>query len=201
MTTDDYDNAPWQLGRVDSRTTFAQCYASPPANADVASQVAASMLGTLGCIDGNDYLKSILPNAHPYHIETVRALYSQHGDCTAVEFRKDTENRPHRYRRIYNLFLGLVQSGLATFRDIRDNLVYVVVLDSVSRPSGISLDGVAALSAHFDRLVATPRWEYRFEDIPLHSRDERRLSGFLCRKAYLLYKDEIDSFVQSKGWR
>ena len=201
MTTEDYNNAPWQLGEVASRTTFAQCYASPSANVDVASQVAASKLGALGCMDGNDYLKKLLPNAHPYHIETVRALYFHNGDCTALEFRNDTENWPHRYRRIYNLFLGLLQSGCATFCDIRDNLVYVVVLNSASRPTGASLDSVAALSAHFDRLVTSERWEYRFEDIPLHSRDERRLSGFLCRKAYLLYKDEIDSFVQRKGWR
>jgi len=201
MTTEDYNNAPWQLGKEASRTTFAQCYASPPASLDVASQVASSMLGALGCIDGNEYLRNLQPNAHPYHIETVRALYSQHGNCTALEFRKDTENWPHRYRRIYNLFLGLVQSGLATLRDIRDKLVYVVVLDSVSSSTSDSVDGAAALSAHFARLVTTERWEYRFEDLPLHSKDERRLSGFLCRKAYLLYKDEVDSFVQSKGWR
>ena len=201
MTSGDYNSAPWGLAAPRCARSFLSLYQNPPALPVVMQSVSGTLLRGLNALDARIYLRTINSGGNGFGNETVRALIAKGHDVVAWEFREDTHSWAHRFRRIYNLFMGLTGAVHVAVREIRDKLVYVVVRSEDSRPTSED-DFLRVMSASLSRRVADP-WEYDIDDVlsDKNKKDERKLTGFICRKAYVIYKDEIDKYVQFNKWR
>lgn len=201
MTSSDYSVAPWGLAAAGYVSRFLSLYQNPPAPSAVMQAVSGTLLSGLNALDARIYLKAINGGGNGFDNETVRALIAKGRDVVAWEFREDTHNWAHRFRRIYNLFMGLYGSARVALPDIRNRLVYVVVRAEEARTTG-SNQFTHMMSASLSRHVANP-WEYKMEDVlaDKNKKDERKLAGFICQKAYVIYKDEIDKYVLFNKWR
>ena len=187
MTKDDFENAPWGLETA-SRTMFDD----------------------VPCVDGCSWVSAICPpGTSGYFTETVPTVHSRATGVFALEDRSKTSSWAHRYRRIYNLFLALVQHKGLSMSELREKLFYVVLQpertaegssfssDLIELSDGLSTvaEGASGSSAVEDV------WEFEPTDHEVNKReeDERRLSGFLCKKAYLIYPHEMAAFAAKKG--
>ena len=201
MTSNDYRSAPWGLSAAAYASGFLPLFQNPLAASAVMQSVSGTLLSGLNALDARIYLRAINGGGNGFSNETVRALIAKGRDVVAWEFREDTHSWAHRFRRIYNLFMGLTGAARVPVKDIRDKLVYVVVRSEDSRPTSED-DFLRVMSASLSRRVADP-WEYDIDDVlaDKNKKDERKLTGFICRKAYVIYKDEIDKYVRFNKWR
>lgn len=199
MTEADFKAGTWRLG-ADYRDTFAALYSRPDERAEIAKALADAGFGDAVCVDAARWIRDVAADGTPATWDTVRALHANDADVIALEFMADTRNAAHRMRRVYNLFFALVQNAVATFADVRSRLVYAVVLDTGRRRKGTSSEATDTLTTSLTSLVNDP-WEYEMSEIAnVNAKcDERRLSGLVCKKAYLLYESELRSFAKSKG--
>lgn len=201
MTRSEYSSAPWGLAAAGYASCFLSLYQSSPTCPAVMRTVAGTLLGGLNALDARLYLRTINGGWNGFSNETVRALIAKGRDIVAWEFREDTHSWAHRFRRIYNLFMGFYDSAHVAVKEIRDKLVYVVVRPEDERPT-LDEHLPHMMSASLSRRVANP-WEYDMEDVldDKNKKDERKLTGFICRKAYVIYKSEIDKYVRFSKWR
>lgn len=201
MTSNDYSSAPWGLATAGCANGFLPLYQNPPAVPAVMQSVSGTLLSGLNALDARMYLRTLNGGGNGLNNETVRALIAKGHDVVAWEFREDTHSWAHRFRRIYNLFMGFYASAHVAVKEIRDKLVYVVVRPEDERPT-LEEHLPHMMSASLSRRVANP-WEYDMEDVldDKNKKDERKLTGFICRKAYVIYKSEIDKYVRFSKWR
>ena len=201
MTTKDLKSAPWGIGAL-PLVRFPALYSQALVSATISQVIANSRLNSIKCIDANRFLRQMSPLRLGIHTETLRAIISKGGTVFAWEFRLDTENWTHRFRRIYNLVLGLLDAGGIHIKELRQSLVYVVVKEYSNCDSGSRMEYVNELNTSLSRLVSAP-WEYDVEDVLSDKRkkDERKLTGFICRKCYIIYESEIDDFITYNQWR
>ncbi len=201
MTINDLNSAPWGIGGM-PLVDFPVLYSRTLTSTLIGQTIANSKLNSIKCIDAQQFLRQLSPSNLEIHTETLRALISKKGDVFAWEFRDDTENWTHRFRRIYNFALGLLDASGVSIDELRKKLVYVVVKDSSSVDSDSTMESVDELNTSLSRLVRDP-WEYDVEDVlsDKRKRDERKLTGFICRKCYIIYECEIDAFITHNQWR
>ena len=199
MTDADFKAGTWRLG-ADYRALLVALYAQPNEQDGIVRTLVDAGFGDAVCVDAARWIRDVAADGTPATWDTVRALHANDADVIALEFRADTRNAAHRMRRIYNLFFALVQNAVATFADVRSRLVYAVVLDSGRRRKGTSSEATDTLTTSLTSLVNDP-WEYEMSEIAnVNAKcDERRLSGLVCKKAYLLYESELRAFATSKG--
>lgn len=153
---------------------------------------------------GSAYLDSIIPNAQPVHRESVSDLDFVGALMVAWENRNETSSGSHRIRRIYNLVLGMVMSGIRTFGEVRGQLLYVNVLKDSDYRRVLSVpneDPTGVMTSLLSSLVGDA-WEYDPVEINrYHIRVpiEYKLTGLICKKAYLVYERELEDFKHKKG--
>lgn len=199
MTTLDFSSAPYGLSNpilVSKFNTLVK-----PIN---------SSLALIDCVDASKYLKMLIPSTHIFHTLTIPAIHSNQTGVFAVEFYDKTSNSVCRIRRFYNLVIGMCQSGQCKINDLRHGFFYLQIRASGARDGSKFQqqgddDPVGVMAGVLDRLVGDSSWEYEPKDY-LHRKkskvpDEYRLSGLICEKAYVLFDDEVKTFVESKAWR
>ena len=193
MTTDDFRMAAWRLNEG-PRTTYGDAYASSP----VAELVASGDCANVACVDAQKWLKAVCIGDTPAQYETVRTVHRNDRGVVALEFRFDASSFSSRYRRIYNMVVGLCRHQVATIDEIRKVLDYVVVLkDADKRHSTVSEETIGLSAGLYN--TQRERWEFDVEDIRHGGEDERRLTGLVCRKAYQLFSSELNDFATEKG--
>ena len=197
MTAADYRNAKYGLSNPALASTFGRII--PSINVG---------LGLIDCIDASSYLKGILPTAHQFHTETIPAIHSCQSGIFAVEYHDGNGNLMRRFRRFYNLVIGMCQSGQCAIATFRNDFFYVQIRPSGSRAGSKfaqlgDADPIGVMAGVLDRLVLDA-WEYdpaeyrrRFKKAPA----EYHLTGLICKKAYVLFDDEVSAFVSAKEWR
>ena len=198
MTSIDINSAPYGLSNPILVSRFSTLV--KPIN---------SSLAPIDCVDASKYLKMLIPSAHVFHTLTIPAIHSNKTGVFAVEFYDRTTNTMNRIRRFYNLVIGMCQSGQCKINDLRHSFFYLQIRASGAR-NGSKFqqlgddDPVGVMAGVLDRLV-DDSWEYEPEDY-LHRKknqvpDEYRLTGLICEKAYILFDDEVQTFVERKAWR
>ena len=197
MTSTDYINAKYGLSNPVLASTFDRLISSINVG-----------LGSIGCIDASSYLKGILPTANQFHTETVPAIHSSQVGIFAVECHDGNGSLLRRFRRFYNLVIGMCQSSQCSIDALRKGFFYVQIRPSGSRDGSKfaqlgDVDPVGVMAGVLDRLVLDA-WEYdpaeygrRFKRVPA----EYHLTGLICEKAYVLFDNEVSDFVSAKAWR
>ena len=175
----------------------------------IVAQSHASLAG-VSCIHATAYLNGLIPDAHPFHKETIPAIHSNSSGVFAVDCYDCNDTGVRRLRRLYNLVIGMCQSGQCCFNDLRNGFFYLQIRGAGSRDvSKFSrlqdAEPTAVMAGVLDRLV-DDAWEYNLRDYSDINRKKRapkeyRLSGLICEKAYVLFDDEVSAFVAKKGWR
>ena len=197
MTALDFSSAPYELSSQGIDNKFGSLVT--PIN---------RFLASIACIDASKYLKTLIPSAHVFHLLTVHALHSNRFGVCAVEFHDENTNLLCRFRKIYNLVIGMCQSGLCKINNLRHGFFYLQIMASGARDSSKYMqlgdeDPVGVMAGVLDRLVGDS-WEYVPEDYLKRKKkapDEYHLTGLICEKAYVLFDDEVQVFMEKKGWR
>lgn len=199
MTEADFTRNEWRLGAA-YRTSYASAYTGASVPRVVSQIFYDSDIGRAECVDAKQWMKDVNSAGSKASRDTVKTLHANDTGVIALELRDDVRNAARRIRHIYNLFFTLADKIGASFSEIRNRLVYAVILEDSNRPGNSSAPETDALSDGLLRL-ARDTWEYDISEIQgfNNKNDERRLTGLICQKAYLLYKNEVGAFARSKG--
>ena len=198
MKETDFERNEWNMGRGYA-SSFGASFIGLGVPNSVSAVVAASGIHDVACVDAERWMSGVNPSGTVHAKDTVRVLHGDETSVVALEFRNLTRNPAHRMRRIYNLFFALAQHVGVSIEKIRERLVYAVVMEGMNRPGNTSSRETEILSAGLMTL-ARETWEYDVSAFHKYKKnDERKLSGLICRKAYLLYENELGSFAKAKG--
>lgn len=164
-------------------------------------------LASIACIDAKKYLVGIASSKQSFHTDTVPAIHAAPSGTFAVEFRGSNTSGIWWLRRIYNLVLGMWQSGTCQMDELRHGFLYLQIRKAGARDQSKydqlgDADPVGGMSGMLDRLVDDP-WEYDpkyYEDHKKYLPSEYCLTGLVCEKAYVLFDDEVEKFVGAKKW-
>lgn len=198
MKETDFERNEWNMGS-EYASSFGASFTGPGVPNSVSKIVAASGIQDVACVDAERWMSGVNPSGTVHAKDTVRVLHGGATSVVALEFRNLTRNPAQRMRRIYNLFFALAQHVGVAIGKIRERLVYAVVMEGMDRPGNTSSRETEILSAGLMTL-AREAWEYDVSAFRnFKKNDERKLSGLICRKAYLLYENELNSFAKAKG--
>lgn len=199
MTANDYSSAPYGLSTPGLSSTFGA----------LVTQSHAS-LGNIACVSAPKYLKGLIPTGHVFHKETIPVIHSNASGVFAVDRYDSNDSGMRRLRRFYNLVIGMCQSGQCCVGALRHGFFYLQIRGAGSRDASKfarleDAEPTDVMAGVLDRLV-DGAWEYdlrEYSDINKKKRapEEYHLSGLICEKAYVIFDDEVDDFVDKKGWR
>lgn len=198
MTEADFERNEWGMGRQYA-SSFSVIFRGAGVPNSVAAVVSEAGIEDVTCVDAERWMSGVNPSGTVHAKDTVRALHGGETSVVALEFRNLTRNPAQRMRRIYNLFFALAQHVGVAVEKMRERLVYAVVMEGMDRPGNTSSRETEILSSGLMTL-AHETWEYDVSAFhKFKKNDGRKLSGLICRKAYLLYANELGSFAKAKG--
>lgn len=201
MTLSDVENVFARVGVIPVEKTFKELSKSDAEPARIRYGVnAGGYCELLSGVYFDDVTRRFYERI-PHTVASPDALYVWNNEIYLIEFKTGSAPVEDVYRKFYDACVLLVDAGVMSFDECRDNVVGVLVWTDADHAGNHALPYDLPGTM---RTASAPRYEYMVPQ-DLHrmtaNTDFRILSSYLMKKVYVLTPTDFDIFGSEQGWR